>query len=60
MIINAFQEKICPIYGNGLNIRDWLYVRDHCEAIQTVIEKGKGLVRHIILEGIMKLQIFKL
>ena len=40
MIINAITGKDLPIYGEGLNIRDWLYVRDHCEAIQTVIDKG--------------------
>ena len=41
MIINSISEKSLPIYGNGSNVRDWLYVRDHCEAIQAVIEKGK-------------------
>tara|TARA_Y100001935_G_C17299554_1_gene508305 strand:+ start:855 stop:1916 length:1062 start_codon:yes stop_codon:yes gene_type:complete len=41
MIINSISEKSLPIYGNGANVRDWLYVRDHCEAIQAVIEKGK-------------------
>ena len=38
--------KNLPVYGTGINIRDWLYVRDHCKAIQTVIDKGK-LVRNI-------------
>ena len=41
MIINAIKKKKLPIYGNGLNIRDWLYVHDHCDAIQRVVEKGK-------------------
>ena len=41
MIINAIKMKKLPIYGNGLNIRDWLYVHDHCDAIQRVVEKGK-------------------
>lgn len=41
MVINALSEKKLPIYGKGLNIRDWLYVEDHCRAIHTVIEKGK-------------------
>ena len=41
MIINALKGKELPIYGNGLNIRDWLFVDDHCNAIQTVIEKGR-------------------
>ena len=40
MIINAITGEDLPIYGEGLNIRDWLYVRDHCEAIQTIIDKG--------------------
>ncbi len=41
MILNAQERKKLPIYGEGLNVRDWLYVTDHCEAIWTVIEKGK-------------------
>ena len=32
--------KNLPVYGKGTNVRDWLYVRDHCKAIQTVIDKG--------------------
>ena len=41
IIHNAVNGKPLPIYGNGMNIRDWLYVVDHCEAILTVLEKGK-------------------
>ena len=41
MIINSLTGKDLPIYGTGMNIRDWLYVRDHCEAIQAVVDKGK-------------------
>lgn len=41
MIINAVNGKPLPVYGDGLNIRDWLYVQDHCEAIQTVLAKGR-------------------
>lgn len=41
MILNAVDRKPLPIYGRGLNVRDWLYVTDHCEAIWTVIEKGR-------------------
>ena len=41
MIINALSGKSLPVYGTGLNIRDWLYVDDHCRAIHTVIEKGE-------------------
>ena len=40
MILNALEGKPLPVYGDGLNIRDWLYVRDHCEAICQVLEKG--------------------
>ena len=41
MILNAFEGKPLPVYGKGLNVRDWLHVEDHCEAIWTVLEKGK-------------------
>jgi dTDP-glucose 4,6-dehydratase len=40
MILNALERKPLPIYGEGLNVRDWLYVEDHCDAIWTVIDKG--------------------
>ncbi len=42
VIINAINNKTIPVYGNGKNIRDWLFVIDHCKAIQKVIEKGKS------------------
>jgi dTDP-glucose 4,6-dehydratase len=41
MISNAFEDKPLPIYGDGQQIRDWLYVEDHCRAIQAVLEKGR-------------------
>jgi dTDP-glucose 4,6-dehydratase len=41
MITNALANKPLPVYGDGLNIRDWLYVVDHCRAIETVLAKGK-------------------
>ena len=41
MIINALKEKTLPIYGNGENIRDWLYVEDHADALLLVLEKGE-------------------
>ena len=41
MILNALERKPLPIYGKGLNVRDWLYVQDHCEAIWAVIERGE-------------------
>lgn len=40
MILNAKEGKPLPVYGDGRNIRDWLYVKDHCEAIWTVIQSG--------------------
>lgn len=39
-IINALTDKSIPVYGNGENIRDWLYVEDHCKAIDLIIHKG--------------------
>lgn len=39
-ILNALNDKPLPIYGDGQQIRDWLYVKDHCSAIRTVLEKG--------------------
>ena len=41
MIINALNDKMLPVYGDGKNIRDWLYVKDHCSAIDLIIHKGK-------------------
>lgn len=41
MIVNALAEKPLPVYGEGLNVRDWLYVEDHCKAIDLIIHKGK-------------------
>ena len=41
MILNALEGKDLPIYGDGKNIRDWLYVEDHCRAISTVLENGQ-------------------
>ncbi len=39
-VTNAIEEKPLPIYGDGKNVRDWLFVLDNCEAIETVMEKG--------------------
>jgi dTDP-glucose 4,6-dehydratase len=41
MILNALSGKPLPVYGNGSNVRDWLYVEDHCKAIKLVFEKGR-------------------
>lgn len=41
MILNSLEGKPLPVYGDGLNVRDWLYVRDHCTAIRTVLFEGR-------------------
>jgi dTDP-glucose 4,6-dehydratase len=40
LILNARSGKPLPVYGDGLNVRDWLYVEDHCEAVRTVLHRG--------------------
>lgn len=41
MINNASQDKFLPVYGKGKNVRDWLYVKDHCYGILAILEKGR-------------------
>ena len=41
MIANALADKALPVYGEGINVRDWLYVEDHCRAIDLILRKGK-------------------
>ena len=41
MIINCLHNKPLPVYGQGLNVRDWLYVEDHCKAIDLVLQNGR-------------------
>ena len=41
MISNALEDKPLPIYGDGMQVRDWLYVEDHCRAILAVLERGR-------------------
>lgn len=41
MINNALNDKPLPVYGDGKNVRDWLYVEDHCKAIDLILEHGK-------------------
>ena len=42
MIANAVQGKPLPVYGDGLNVRDWLYVDDHCDALRAALERGQA------------------
>ncbi|MBK8322154.1 MAG: dTDP-glucose 4,6-dehydratase [Betaproteobacteria bacterium] len=42
MILNALEGKPLPVYGDGMQVRDWLYVGDHCTAIRTVLAKGRA------------------
>ncbi len=42
MIINALNEKSLPVYGDGMNVRDWIYVEDHCEAIHLILTEGRS------------------
>ena len=42
MIVNALANKPLPVYGEGLYVRDWLYVEDHCAAITLILERGKA------------------
>ncbi|MEK7160379.1 MAG: dTDP-glucose 4,6-dehydratase [Patescibacteria group bacterium] len=67
LITNLLEDKKVPVYGDGLNVRDWLYVEDHCRAIDFILEKGKtgetycigGLVENInnldVVKKIIKL-----
>ena len=40
-ITNLMEDKKVPLYGDGMNVRDWLYVEDHCEAIDAIVHRGK-------------------
>ncbi len=40
-ILNAISNKPIPVYGNGKNIRDWIYVEDHCKAVDVIVHKGR-------------------
>lgn len=54
MIMNALSDKDLPVYGDGMNVRDWIYVDDHCQAILEVFEKGRvGQVYNIGAENEM-------
>lgn len=41
VVLNALEGKPLPVYGDGLNVRDWLYVRDHCAGVRSVLRQGK-------------------
>ena len=41
MILNAMEDKPLPVYGDGLNVRDWIHVEDHCDAVGRVLDAGK-------------------
>ena len=41
MILNALKDKPLPVYGKGINVRDWLYVTDHCRAVDLIIHRGR-------------------
>lgn len=42
MISNAMEDKELPVYGDGLNVRDWIYVEDHCQALDIILHQGKS------------------
>ncbi len=54
MILNILEERELPVYGDGANIRDWLYVLDHCEALLTVLERGNPGETYLIGGGAEK------
>lgn len=41
MIINCLNDRLLPVYGIGENVRDWLYVEDHCKAIDLILQHGR-------------------
>ena len=51
MLLNALEGKPLPLYGDGLNERDWLFVEDHCEALRLVVERGRPGERYNIGAG---------
>jgi dTDP-glucose 4,6-dehydratase len=51
MILNIIENKELPVYGTGVNVRDWLYVVDHCEALMSVMKKGTAGQTYLIGGG---------
>ena len=41
MIVNCLQDRSLPVYGKGINVREWIYVEDHCKAIDLIIHDGR-------------------
>jgi len=41
MVLNALEDKPLPVYGSGKNVRDWIYVKDHCLGVESVLQKGR-------------------
>lgn len=61
-ITNLLEEQKVPVYGDGLHVRDWLYVKDHCRAIDLILEKGKIGETYLVgglTEDISNLEIIK-
>ncbi|HEX7071085.1 MAG TPA: dTDP-glucose 4,6-dehydratase, partial [Rhodothermales bacterium] len=56
-ILNALQMKEVPVYGEGRNVRDWLYVGDHCEAIDLILRRGKNHETYVIGGGAERMNI---
>lgn len=55
MVLNALRDKPLPVYGDGLNVRDWIHVEDHCAGIMAALTKGKsGEVYNIGADGEMR------
>lgn len=50
-ILNAYLDKEIPVYGNGKQVRDWIFVEDHCSAIERIIQKGKSGETYLIGEN---------
>ena len=56
-ILNALQEKEVPVYGEGRNVRDWLFVGDHCEAIDLILRRGENGETYVIGGGAERMNI---
>ena len=62
-ITNIIEDKKVPVYGDGLNVRDWLYVEDHCRAIEAVLMKGKSGATYLVgglMDDVSNLEVVKM